>query len=140
MTTVAQRPTDEPGPNREVPLKGRPKPSQTALDDQRRAALKMANATRTLHRQLKEELAGLPMMESRNLAGHVILCDRERFASIQIGSLLKAIRGWGPEKTRRLCQLVNVSERTRLRAISCAHAQKIAALLGDQRLKGLGDE
>jgi len=140
LTTVIERPTDEPDPNREVPLKGTPKPSQSALDEQRRAALGVANAKRTLHRQLKEELAGLKIMESRNLAGHVLVYDRERFESIQLGSLLKAIRGWGPEKTRRLCQRANVSERTRLKAISDSHAQKIAALLAEQQLKGLRDD
>ena len=133
---MAERPTDEPGHVLRHPVKETSNVSEDARDRQRRDALRLANAKRSLHAALKRELAELPIMESRGLAGHVIRYDRERFDSIRLGVLLKAIRGWGPEKTRRICQRAGVSERRRLIEISDVEAKKIAAMLAEQQLKG----
>lgn len=132
MIPVAQRPSDE---TNEVPTLDpakRSTTSQIAVDEQRRAALKAANAKRSLHRQLKEELAGLQIMDSRNLAGHVLVYDRERFESIELRHLLRAIRSWGPGKTRRLCQKLEINERVRLSGLSDTQAKQIAAILARQ--------
>jgi hypothetical protein len=103
---------------------------------QRREALAKAREVQALCAGLKQDLKQMGSMEGRILVAHVIAEDFERFGSLRVEGLLKAIRGWGPDKIRLACGKAEVSQVAQIRELTPGGRERLSAVLSGPQSMG----
>ncbi len=99
--------------------------------EQRLSALARANEIRLRRAALKRWIAeaGISEDESRVRATEVLLGREEAAVGFAVGDLLRAIRGWGVERTRKALFRLRISETKPLGALTDRQARLVAAVL-----------
>jgi hypothetical protein len=109
--------------------------SYIAAEEQRRAALKVANEKRSAMARLKIELKTLPTMEGRAVVAEVIESQQPIYGALRVEALLRAIQGWGITKAERIARKCEIPGKARIDELDAdSRADIIAILRGPRRV------